>query len=347
MLDAHVVVVRPSMTVDVTLQAESGVVALVGPNGAGKSTVVRSLAGLQWHSGTTVVGGRTYDDAERGVHVPPHERSVSVVLQDALLFPHLSVVENVAFGPRSRGRGHSEALQRASDWLSRLSVGHLADRRPGTLSGGQAQRVALARGLVADPDLLLLDEPFSALDITTRWEVRRDVRQHLADRRGVTVLVTHDPVDALTLAERVAVVEDGVVVQEDTPERLARLPRTPYVARLVGLNLLRGRSDGTTVLIDGGARVQTATDATGPVAVTFSPSAVSLFLTQPDGSPRNVWSATVSSLDMLGETVRVGLAGPVPLTAEVTAAAVASMHLRPGDTVWASVKATEVTVSGY
>ncbi len=344
-LDAHVLLRRDSFTVDLRLAVASGVLAVVGPNGAGKSTLVRALAGLQAHAGRVEVAGRVYDDPTAGTHLAPHRRSVSVVLQDALLFPHLSVLENVAFGPRSRRGSRRDATTAARDWLARLGVADLESRRPGTLSGGQAQRVALARALVGGPDLLLLDEPFSALDVTTRWEVRRDVRHHLAERAGVTVLVTHDPVDALTLADLVAVVEAGALVQLDTPERLARSPRTAYVARLVGLNLVRGEAEGSSLVTATGARLQTAVAARGPVVATFSPTAVAIHLTAPAGSPRNVFSATVGSVDVLGETVRIGLDGPLPLSADVTTAAVSAMGLRPGMTVWAAVKATEIEVA--
>lgn len=344
-LDAHVVVPRDAMTVDVRLRQSAGVLAIVGPNGSGKSTTMRCLAGLLRHEGRVEVGGRVYDDAERGIHLAPHQRSVSVVQQESLLFPHLSVLENVAFGPRSRRVSRDRARSDAQDWLRRLSVGELAARRPGTLSGGQAQRVALARGLVGDPDLLLLDEPFSALDVTTRWEVRRDVRDHLSARTGVTVLVTHDPVDALTLATTVVVLEEGTVVQAGSPLELTRTPRTPYVARLVGLNLVRGRAEGTDVITESGARLHTAVTASGRVIVTFSPSTVALHRNQPEGSPRNVWPMTVTSLDMLGEVVRVGLEGPVTLSSDVTMTAAAELALEPGRRVWVSVKATELEVA--
>ncbi|HET8970307.1 MAG TPA: ABC transporter ATP-binding protein [Candidatus Nanopelagicales bacterium] len=344
-LECRVVVRREQLTVDVSVQAAGGVVALVGPNGAGKSTVVRALAGLVRNEGRAVVAGRTYDHPAAGVRLAPHERSVAVVLSDPLLFPHLSVLENVAFAPRARGTARGPARAAATGWLDRLAVGDLADRRPATLSGGQAQRVALARGLVAEPDLLLLDEPFSALDVSTRWAVRRDVRELLATRSGTTLLVTHDPVDALSLATSIVVVESGRVVQAGTPAELARAPRTPYVARLVGLNLVRGRAGGTSVELVGGARLQTATSHSGPVIATFSPTAVSLHLAAPEGSARNVWPVTVASIDVLGEAARIGLAGPFDLSADVTTPTVSALGLTPGRSVWASVKATEVEVA--
>lgn len=344
-LESRVVVRRPAVTVDISVHAERGVVALVGPNGAGKSTVVRALAGLNRHEGRVVVGGRTYDDEATGVHLAPHERSVSVVLQDPLLFPHLSVMDNVAFGPRSRGMARGAATLAAQQWLERLSVSDLGSRRPATLSGGQAQRVALARGLVGEPELLLLDEPFSALDVTTRWEVRRDVQRHLAERSGVTLLVSHDPVDALSLADHIVVIEDGRVVQEGTPGELSHAPMTAYVARLVGLNLLRGVAEGATVVTESGLRLHTVHHGNGPVVVTFSPTAVSLHLSQPLGSARNVWPAVIDSLDVLGETVRVGLGGVLAISADVTTGAVAELALEPGSRVWAALKATEIEVA--
>ena len=216
------------------------------------------------------------DDPDADVLVPVERRRTGVVFQDYLLFPHLSVLDNVAFGLRSRGVPRKEAAAAAHGWLERVGVADLARSRPGRISGGQAQRVALARALVTEPALLLLDEPLAALDAQTRLDVRSDLRRHLAGYDGCTVLVTHDPLDAMVLADRIVVVENGSAVQRGTPAEVARAPRTEYVARLVGLNLYRGRADGATVHVDGGGEVATASATTGEVFVAFAPSAVSL-----------------------------------------------------------------------
>ena len=345
-LSAHVVVRRGPLTVDVALEVADGeVLAVLGPNGAGKSTLLRVLAGLLAPDGGRVaVDGTAWDDVDARVHLPAHRRPLGMVFQDHLLFPHLSVLENVAFGPRTRGVGRREARAAAAAWLERVGLAEHGPRRPGQLSGGQAQRAALARALVGDPALLLLDEPLSALDARTRLAVRAELRRHLADFAGSTVLVTHDPVDAMALADRVVVVEDGAVVQTGTPADVARHPRTDYVARLVGLSLLPGTAEGTAVRLDGGGVVTVAEPAQGPVLVAVRPESVALYPSRPAGSPRNAWPATVAGATPHGSTVRCELDGEVPLLADVTATAFAELGLAPGSPVWAVVKASEVAV---
>jgi molybdate transport system ATP-binding protein len=344
-LSAHVVVQRGSLAVDLEVAVADGeVLAVLGPNGAGKSTLLRVLAGLLPPDGGRVVldGDTVWDDD--GVHVPPHQRSLGMVFQDHLLFPHLSITENVAFGLRTRRVARASARASADDWLTRVGLAGLGDRRPGELSGGQAQRAALARALVVDPRLLLLDEPLSALDARTRLTVRAELRRHLSEFAGSAVLVSHDPVDAMALADRVVVVEDGRIVQAGTPAEIARRPRTDYVARLVGLVLLPGTGTGTSVALDGGGVVAVGEEVRGPVFVAVRPASVSLYLERPVGSPRNVWPARLASATPHGSEVRCDLTGDVPLTADVTATSFAELGLAPGSAVWASVKAADVTV---
>jgi molybdate transport system ATP-binding protein len=345
-LSASIGVRRGNLEVAVDLEVTHGeVVAVLGPNGAGKSSLLRVLAGLLAPDrGHVVVDGVTWDDVAAGTHVAAHRRSVGMVFQDALLFPHLSVTENVAFGLRARRVRRDEARAAAGDWLARVGLDGLGERRPGELSGGQAQRVALARALVGEPALLLLDEPLSALDARTRLTVRAELRRHLQEFAGSTVLVTHDPIDAMALAGRVVVVEEGRVVQAGAPGEISRRPRTDYVARLVGLALLPGTAAGTTVTLDDGGAVAVAEAATGPVFVAIRPEAVALYPDRPNGSPRNVWPATIAGATPHGATVRCELAGQVPLIADVTATAFAELGLAPGVPVWAAVKASEVAV---
>jgi molybdate transport system ATP-binding protein len=341
---ASVRVLRGPLDLDVDLEVADGeVLAVLGPNGAGKSSLLRVLAGLlPPDDARVVVDGEIWDDA--AVRLPAHRRRLGMVFQDHLLFPHLSVVDNVAFGLRSRGARRQAARDAAAAWLDRVGIGDLADRRPGALSGGQAQRAALARALVGDPALLLLDEPLSALDARTRLTVRAELRHHLADYPGSTVLVTHDPVDAVALADRVVVVEDGGVVQTGTPADVSRHPRTDYVARLVGLSLLPGTAEGRTVRLDAGGVVAVAEEAAGPVFAAVRPESVAVYLSRPDGSPRNVWPARLAGATPHGTSVRCELAGEVPLVADVTAAAFAELGLTPGSPVWAVVKASEIAV---
>jgi molybdate transport system ATP-binding protein len=302
------------------------------------------LAGLLVPDGGQVVvdGDQVWDSPEQ--HLPAHQRPLGMVFQDHLLFPHLSVADNVAFGLRTRGVRRAAARATALTWLERVGLAGLGDRRPGELSGGQAQRAALARALVGDPRVLLLDEPLSALDARTRLAVRAELHRHLADYGGSAVLVTHDPVDAMALADRVVVVEEGRVVQTGTPAEIARRPRTDYVARLVGLVLLAGTGAGASVRLDGGGVVAVAEEVAGPVFAAVRPESVSLYLERPVGSPRNVWPLRLVAATPHGSVVRCDLAGEVPLTADVTATAFAELGLAPGADVWASVKASEVAV---
>ncbi|NEC52347.1 ABC transporter ATP-binding protein [Actinospica acidiphila] len=337
-LDAHLVVERGSFRLDVTLTAAPGdVIALLGPNGAGKTTALRALAGL-----APLTDGRLRLDGTDLARTPPESRPVGVVFQDYLLFPHLTALDNVAFGPRCRGAGRSEARTRAAAWLERMGLAEHTGAKPKRLSGGQAQRVALARALATDPRLLLLDEPLAALDARTRLEVRAQLRRHLADFEAIAVLVTHDPLDAMVLADRLVVVEHGRVVQEGAPADIARHPRTEYIAQLVGLNLYRGRADGHTVRLDAGPEVSTTEDLSGPAFVAFPPGAVTLYRDRPTGSSaRNLWRCEVAGLESHGDLIRVELTGELSLAADLTAVAVAELGLHPGAPVWAAVKATQ------
>jgi len=345
-LRARIQVRRGPLELDVALDVAAGeTVVLLGPNGAGKSTTLRVLAGLLGcDRGRVEVDGRVLEDTASGRFVPPPDRAVGMVFQDYLLFPHLSARENVAFGLRARGTERATALGRADAWLERVGLVSCAGRRPRQLSGGQAQRVALARALASDPRLLLLDEPLAALDAGTRLDVRADLRRHLGGFDGAAVVVTHDALDAMVLADRLVVVEDGRVVQTGAPRDVATRPRTDYVARLVGLNLLRGRAVGARVDLDAGVTLSIAAPADGDVMVAFPPSAVTLHRTVPEGSARNCWAGEVATVESHGDTVRVVLSGPVTVLADVTPLAVADLGLRPGTPVWASVKAVQTSV---
>jgi molybdate transport system ATP-binding protein len=321
------------------------VVAVLGPNGAGKSTLLRAIAGLQpIERGRIEIGGRLVDDGST-TFVAPRERSVGVVFQDYALFPHLDVLDNVAFGPRSRGAGRARARELARDQLGRLGIGDLADRRPAAISGGPAQRVALARALAPSPDVLLLDEPMAALDAETREGVRVELETQLSAFAGCTVLVTHEPLDAMLLADRVLVIEGGRIVQEGEPAQLASRPLTDYVARLMGVTLLRGTADAGAVQLDSGGVLHAADHGVGGRALAVvRPESVTIHRHRPEGSARNVWPAVVASLQPAHDRVRVALDGQPSVVAAVTPAAVAELGLARGTSVWLSVKAVDVDV---
>jgi len=342
-LDAHLVVDRGDFRLDLRLAIGMGeVVALLGPNGAGKTTALRALAGLQpLSAGHITLAGRDLDRPNRRVWTPPEKRPIGVVFQDYLLFPHLSALDNVAFGPRRHGVRREAARARAATWLGRVGLADYAARKPRHLSGGQAQRVALARALAVDPALLLLDEPLAALDARTRLDTRAELHKHLAEHPGATLLVTHDPLDALVLADRLVIVEHGEVVQEGDAATITAQPRTDYVARLVGLNLYRGTADGHTVRVGDGFALTTADRLDGEAFVAFPPSAVALHPERPAGSPRNVWPATISGIQRHGDNLRIQLDGPIGVAADITPAAAAHLSLIPGQPVWAAVKAAE------
>ncbi|HYK97148.1 MAG TPA: ABC transporter ATP-binding protein [Candidatus Acidoferrales bacterium] len=330
-----------AFAVDATFAAVAGqTVAILGPNGAGKTTLIRAIAGLVPASGRVVLDGVALEDSDRGISVPTERRPVGVVFQQYLLFPHLTVLDNVAYGPRARGAGHAQVI--AQGWLERLGIAHLATARPATLSGGEAQRVALARALAIEPRLLLLDEPLAALDVATRSLVRRELRSQLAVFGGVRVLVTHDPVDALTLADSVVVLERGTVVQQGAVAEVAQRPRSDFVADLLGINLLRGRAHDGVLDVAGGSAIAITAHDTGEMFATIRPSAIALYRERPEGSPRNVFRGAVSAIECGAERCRVRLRAAVPLVAEVTPAAVAALGLVEGVELWASFKATEI-----
>ncbi|MGC2239289.1 MAG: ABC transporter ATP-binding protein [Acidimicrobiia bacterium] len=335
-----------SFQLDVAFDVAAGsTMALVGPNGAGKSTVVAGLAGLvPLDGGQIVLDDRSLDDPVRDVFVPPEQRRVGVVFQDYLLFPHLSVVGNVSFGLRGRGVGRREAKARALEWIGRLGLGGLADKRPSELSGGQSQRVALARALVTDPDMLLLDEPLAALDVTTRAQLRRELKKHLDSFAGPRVLITHDPTEAVLLAERVCVIEHGAISQIGSPDEMRLRPRTPYIADLAGANLISGwAKDG--VIDTGGQPIHVAIgDLEGPVLASFRPSSISVHVDRPQGSARNVWRTRVDLIEHLGDRARLRTGAPLPLTVEITDGSVRDLGLEPGASIWVSLKATEIAV---
>lgn len=347
-LEARVVVRRPGgFELDVDLVVPPGrTAALLGPNGAGKSTLVGALAGLvPLDEGRITLGGRTLDDPSRGLHLTPAHRRVGVVFQELLLFPHLSVLDNVAFGLKEQGHPRVRARGRAKEWIARVGLEGFGPRRPAELSGGEAQRVALARALAPGPELLLLDEPLSALDVGSRARIRRLLASHLADFDGPRILITHNPAEAFQLADEIHVLEAGRVTQVGTAEDIRLRPRTAYAAELGGVNLFAGTAtEGTVEIAQGGALTLADPRIQGPVRVSIRPDAVSLHRTAPEGSARNRWATVVERVEDDGIRARVVTGPPLPLAIHVTHAAARELDLAPGAEVWVSVKASEIQV---
>ncbi len=365
---ADLIVRRGSFVLDIELQLEPGeVVALLGPNGTGKSTLLGALAGLiRPASGRIAVFGRTITSRARSdsrdIAVPPERRSIGLLGQQALLFPHLSVLDNVAFGPEAQGVRRKDALREAHGWLEAVGLGGFAQRKPAALSGGEQQRVALARALAARPQVLLLDEPMAALDVQTASLIRELLRERLADSGIATIVVTHDVLDAIVLAERVVIMQDGRLVDDGPKERVLGLPRNQFIAALAGVNLVGGVADADgAVCLEDGRRFVGCGDsgrASVPganVSAVFRPSAVKVWRgqpaamghvgTEPDGeSMVNTWEATIAALEPSSGGIRIRTGGDAEIVAEVSPYEIAALGLAVGQRVWLSIDPAELSI---
>jgi len=338
---------RGTLHLDVDLQVQNGeTLALLGPNGAGKSSLLRVLAGLQEiESGHIRLNDALVDGGPGAPFVPPESRNVGVVFQEHLLFPHMRVLDNIAYGLTSRGVTKKLARAAAATWLERLGMADHSNSRPDELSGGQGQRIAVARALATTPKLLLLDEPLAAADASARLALRRTLQTQIRSFAGSCVVVAHDIRDAVALADRIAVLENGRIVQTGTTEQLGNKPASRYVADLIGLNCLRGTCAGNVLTVENGATVIVGTKHDGDVIATVHPRAVALFRDRPAGSPRNVFKAPIVSTERALDCIRVQLGGNLPIIAEVTESAVRDLHLDERGEVWAAIKATEFRVT--
>lgn len=337
-----------TLALDVALAVAAGrCLALAGPSGAGKTSVLRAIAGLlRPREGRIVCGPETWLDTARGIAVPPERRRCGLVFQDYALFGHMSAWRNVAYAlrhvPRRRRRAEARAL------LARFGIdGPRLDARPARLSGGERQRVALARTLAARPRAMLLDEPLAALDARTRHHAGRELIAVLRELEVPAVLVTHDFGEAARLGDEVAVLDGGRIVQRGSASELAARPASPFVADFTGASVLTGvaRPVGgglTAVALDGGGTVLATDVAVGAVAVAVHPWDVAIepASATDGGSSRNRLVAQVATVTVIGNRVRVGLALPQPLVAEITRPALERLALAPGARVVASWKAS-------
>jgi ABC-type sulfate/molybdate transport systems ATPase subunit len=317
---------------ELALEIERETFALVGPSGAGKTTVLRAIAGLvRPERGRIALGARVLFDSEIPLDLPPEERHIGFVFQDYALFPHMTVEQNIAYGGRSRAR----------ELLERFRISHVASERPAELSGGERQRVGLARALARGPDVLLLDEPLSALDAHTRAAVRAELRELLDELELPVVLVTHDFHDAAALASRMAVLVDGRIRQTGTHSDLIAAPADGFVASFTGANLLVGQArpgpEGLTeVTLENGANVFSVDLASGPVEVAVYPWEISISREPARDSALNHIRAPIASVVEIGNRARIQVGG---LVGEVTAASANRLDLREGEVVVASFKA--------
>ena len=351
MSSVHVQARLDQRGVEFDLRLDDGkVLAVLGPNGAGKSSLLLLIAGLlRPDDGRIALGDRVVTDTNTGVFVPAHDRGVAMLSQQALLFPHLTVAANVAFAPRCTGHSRSDSRAMAQRWLEAVDAGAFADRRPAQLSGGQAQRVAVARALAAEPHVLLLDEPMAALDVTAAPALRRLLRDILRDEHRTAVIVTHDLLDALAIADEVIVVDGGRIVESGPVRQVLTSPRSGFAARVAGVNLVAGVISEPGVLQTGwAASIAGIGDLPqGATAVAlFRPTSVAVHRTAPHGSPRNAIPVTVAEMDLHGTTVRIRgtdqADGTTGLAADITAAAAADLDLAPGQDLFFVVKAHEV-----
>ena len=319
-----------SFTLQVELDVD-GVLAVVGPSGAGKSTLLRLIAGLDSPS-----RGRIECDGDvwfgDGRDLQPERRRCGYVFQDYALFPHMSVRDNVAYGADGDDVG---------PLLDRVGIARLAKERPPRLSGGERQRVALARALAVHPRVLLLDEPLSALDPSTRGAVAAELAGVLRQEQVPALVVTHAYDEAVSLAGTVAVIEHGRITQYGSPRELLEAPLTPFVAEFAGTNFLPGTAAGRDVHLDRGGSVRIAGEANGPVAVLIAPWEITLALAAADDSAQNRVEAVVERVVPLGNRVRVAMGG---FTAEITPESAERLALAPGVRVVASWKATSTRV---
>jgi len=340
--------------IDLEIRLHPGeIVAVLGPNGAGKTTLLSVISGLERpDTGRVVLDDRVLVDTASSIWVAPHQRGVALLAQQAMLFPHLTAAANVAFGPRSAGMSRRDSHADAMQWLLAVDGTEFADRKPAQLSGGQAQRVAIARAMAARPALMLLDEPMSALDVAVAPALRQLLRRVLRGTRRTALIVTHDILDALALADRAIVLDGGSVVEDGPVREVLSRPRSAFAARIAGVDLIAGTVEAHGLSTPDRGHIAGIVDSScvsgEPAVALFSPSAVAVHLTPPTGSPRNHFAVTIAELEPRGEIVRVRAAdsadGSAGLVADLTAASVADLDLAPGMGVHFAVKATEVSI---
>lgn len=338
--------------INVKLTVAPGITMLLGPNGAGKSSLLRLLAGLDRPTeGQVMLGEQILYDSAKKLDLPPEQRRIGMVFQTLALFPHLDVSGNIGFGLKMRRISNSDRQKKVQHLLEKLSIEHLAERSVTTLSGGERQKVALARTLATDPQLLLLDEPTAALDPAARSEIRRWLQTVLTRLNIPTILVTHDAEEVAYFRKRVAVMEQGQIVQQGSFHQLLREPASEFVARFVGVNYILGevREIGGKLIFysSGGSKFLAPFEQVVPGAafLTVLPWDIALYRELPDGSPRNHLHGEIRDVVVLGDRVRITLANEDKLVAEVSTRGYQALgEPQPGEKFWAVFKAREARI---
>ncbi len=347
-VDVQAAIGRFALACDLRVEAGHAV-ALVGASGAGKTSALRAIAGLvRPQRGSILYGKECWSDSERHIFVPPQGRSCGFVFAEYALFGHLTAFENVAFGMRACGTARSFARTRARELMERFGVLPLAGRAAASLSSGEMQRVAIARALATSPAVLLLDEPLSAIDVERRPPVREALLRHIVDSGTATVVVTHDPVEAMLFADQLIVLERGAVVQRGSASELRERPRSSYVAAFSGVNLYQGtahpEAGGVSIVQINGTPLTILGSWTGHVAVVIDPDSIVLSKARPDSSARNCLIGPVIHAFPDGSAVRVSIASSPPIVARITSQSAADLEIKPGADVVATFKASEMRV---
>ncbi|WP_202079132.1 ABC transporter ATP-binding protein [Caldalkalibacillus salinus] len=325
---------------------------IVGHSGCGKSTTLRAIAGLiRPDQGEITIGDQFLFSHDKKINMIPEEREIGFLFQNYALFPHLTVYENVGFGLAARHIPPAEQKKRVEEQLALVGMTEYIDNMPDELSGGQQQRVALARALVLEPKILLLDEPLSALDVTTRDRVRRELKKTLSLLNIPAVVVTHDYEDAISLGQRILVMDEGKIIQEGTSQELIQAPRSSFVADFSGTNYFDGRmtkqEDGLAhfKLERWGETLRSTARSEGEQSIVIQPWDIRLTKEKPSASRANVLASKVINILMYGNRLRVDLEGPIPLVVEVQGEDItALMGMEEGDDVYAVIEPEAVKV---
>jgi molybdate transport system ATP-binding protein len=346
-LEAQFDLHRGNLAIRASIKVGAGeIVALLGPNGAGKTTLLECIAGgLAISNGYVSVGGSKVDDPGAGIWQPPEKRQIGMVFQDNLLFPHMNVIDNVAFSLRCSGHSKKSARRRASEVLLFLGIAELERKPIEELSGGQTKQVAIARSIIQEPSLLLLDEPLSGLDSIAGSKLKAFAVNNLKALQTGCLLVTHDSDFVVEIADRVYVLESGIVTEFGQPDELRAKPNTPYIANFAGTNSFIGVVRNGQLVINTAFQLQVADLSTsGPVNVSINPRSISLHRNMSHGSPRNNLPVVIDSVESLGDITRIVTAEPTPLVIDITTISANELNVRQGEHLWATIKATEINV---